>query len=70
MGQRSAQYAERSAEFDAGTIAPEYLDSDSIKYWMLSPEELSTAVVHVIDQPWGISLSDVTIRASGDDFII
>ena len=27
------------------------------------------AVVYVIDQPWGISISDITVRASGDDYV-
>jgi hypothetical protein len=26
-------------------------------------------VVHVIDQPWGINISDVTIRASGENYV-
>jgi hypothetical protein len=25
--------------------------------------------VHVIDQPWGINLSDVTVRASGENYV-
>lgn len=70
VGHRAGHYGERLAEFEAGTLPPEYSDSESIKYWMLAPEELAGAVVHVIDQPWGVSLSDVTVRASGDDFII
>jgi len=26
-------------------------------------------VVHVIDPPWGISISDITVRASGDRYL-
>jgi hypothetical protein len=26
-------------------------------------------VVHVIDQPWGINISDVTVRASGENYV-
>ena len=33
------------------------------------PDDLADAVVHVMDQPWGINLSDVTVRASGEDYI-
>ena len=39
------------------------------RYWLITPDELADAVVHVIDQPWGISLSDVTVRASGEDYL-
>lgn len=70
VGQRAAHFGERLAEYQSGSLAAEYTDNDSIKYWILSPDELADAVVHVIDQPWGVSISDVTIRASGDDFVI
>ena len=49
--------------------APEQTDVDSPAYWVITPDELADAVVHVIDQPWGISISDITVRASGEDYI-
>jgi NADP-dependent 3-hydroxy acid dehydrogenase YdfG len=45
------------------------MDADSIAYWLITPEDLADAVVHVIDQPWGISISDVTVRASGENYV-
>jgi len=42
---------------------------DSVEYWLITPDDLANAVVHVIDQPWGISLSDVTVRASGENYV-
>ncbi|MFF0814047.1 SDR family oxidoreductase [Rhodococcus sp. NPDC003318] len=69
VGQRAPQYAETVANLTNGTLPPEQTDIDSVKYWLIKPEDLADAVVHVIDQPWGISLSDVTVRASGEDYI-
>ncbi|MGW4481740.1 SDR family oxidoreductase [Rhodococcus triatomae] len=69
VGQRAPQYAETVANLTNGTLPPEQTDVDSVKYWLIKPEDLADAVVHVIDQPWGISLSDVTVRASGEDYI-
>lgn len=40
-----------------------------MKFWLITPDDLANAVVHVIDQPWGISLGDVTVRASGENFV-
>jgi NADP-dependent 3-hydroxy acid dehydrogenase YdfG len=45
------------------------MDVDSVEYWLITPDDLANAVVHVIDQPWGINLSDVTVRASGENYI-
>ena len=38
-------------------------------YWAISPEEQAAQVVYVIDQPWGISISDITVRASGEQYL-
>ena len=51
--------------------APEHLASpDSIGYAALSPDLLADQIIHAIDQPWGVAISDVTIRASNDDYLI
>lgn len=50
---------------------PENLSSsDSIEYAMLAPDLLADQVVYAINQPWGVSVSDITIRASNDDYIV
>ena len=46
------------------------LDPDSIGYAVLGPEHIADAVLHAIDQPWGVSVGDITIRAAGDRFIL
>ena len=67
-GQKGPQFAENLANFMSGSLRPEQTDVDSVQYWLITPDDLADAVVHVIDQPWGISLSDVTVRASGENY--
>lgn len=67
-GQKGPQFAENLANFMAGSLRPEQTDIDSVQYWLITPDDLADAVVHVIDQPWGINLSDVTVRASGENY--
>jgi NADP-dependent 3-hydroxy acid dehydrogenase YdfG len=43
---------------------------DSVRYLALSPDFIADAVIHAIDQPWGVSVSDITVRASGDQYIL
>ncbi|WP_232716908.1 SDR family oxidoreductase [Gordonia metallireducens] len=69
VGQRVSSYREHVTQMLQGDLPPELTDVDSIEYWLITPEDLADAVVHVIDQPWGISLSDVTVRASGEDYL-
>jgi NADP-dependent 3-hydroxy acid dehydrogenase YdfG len=68
-GQRSATYMENVGALTTDTMRPEQKDIDSIEYWLIKPSDLAAAVVHVIDQPWGISISDITVRASGEDYL-
>jgi NADP-dependent 3-hydroxy acid dehydrogenase YdfG len=68
-GQKGTEFAENLGNFMTGALRPEQTDVDSVQYWLITPEDLADAVVHVIDQPWGINLSDVTVRASGENYI-
>lgn len=69
VGQKAAQFFENAGNMLTGSLRPEQTDVDSIEYWLINPDDLTNAVVHVIDQPWGINISDVTVRASGENYI-
>lgn len=45
-------------------------DPDDIRYWAISPEQLADQIVMVIDQPWGLVISDLTVRAAGEHYVI
>lgn len=49
-----------------GTADPDLMDPESIKYFSLNPEYLVDAIIYCINQPMGVSISDMTVRASGD----
>jgi NADP-dependent 3-hydroxy acid dehydrogenase YdfG len=51
--------------FPAGRLGPENID-----YASLAPEHIADAIVHVINQPWGVSIGDITVRGAGDHFIL
>ncbi|MDL9935253.1 SDR family oxidoreductase [Gordonia sp. ABSL1-1] len=69
VGQRANNFRGHMADLTKGSLPAELTDVDSVQYWLITPDDLANAVVHVIDQPWGISLSDVTVRASGEDYL-
>jgi NADP-dependent 3-hydroxy acid dehydrogenase YdfG len=52
-----------------GAREPGQDDPDDVRYWAISPEELATQVVYVIDQPAGVAISDITVRATGEDYV-
>lgn len=59
-------YLEISKKIAEGKADPDYLDPESIKYFSLHPEYLVDAIIYSINQPMGVSISDITVRASGD----
>lgn len=69
VGQKAGQFFENVGNLQNNALRPEQTDIDSMQYWLITPDDLANAVVHVIDQPWGINISDVTIRASGEDYV-
>lgn len=49
---------------------PDFHDIDSIAYCDPDPQILADNIVYAIDQPWGVNVSDITVRASGDLYAI
>ena len=69
-GQHAEAMFARHAEVLAEQASPEILDKENIAYFNLDPDSLTDQVVHAINQPWGVSIAEVTVRASGEGFIL
>ena len=70
---RAAHRALRRAGAAAGHgggLHPEETDVDDVRYWAITPEDLVRQIVYAIDQPWGVTISDITVRATGEDYIL
>ncbi len=70
LGQNTPDFMAMVEGMQAGTFPAERLDPANIDYASLAPEHIADAIVHVIDQPWGVSIGDITVRAAGDHFIL
>ena len=69
-GQHTERFAERVQRLGAGGLRPEETDVDDVRCWAITPEDLVRQVVYAIDQPWGVTIGDITIRATGEDYIL
>jgi NADP-dependent 3-hydroxy acid dehydrogenase YdfG len=69
LGQNMGSFQENVVKFMTPGESKGLTDPEDIRYWAISPEELAEQIVYVIDQPWGISISDITVRASGDQYL-
>ena len=69
LGHNMAAYGELAAAMADGSAA-DRLDPAQIDDQSLAPDHIADAVLHAIDQPWGVSIGEVTVRAAGDHFIL
>lgn len=53
-----------------GKSPAEVHDPDNMAYQIMDAEHIADSIIYVINQPWGVSIGDITIRASGDHYIL
>jgi NADP-dependent 3-hydroxy acid dehydrogenase YdfG len=70
LGGKFNEFMETFGKVLSDTPPPELVDPNNIQYFALSPELLADQILFAIDQPWGVSISDITVRASGDSYMI
>jgi NADP-dependent 3-hydroxy acid dehydrogenase YdfG len=70
LGQNAPGYMQQMQAHAEGTLSAESADPNSIEYYALEPEYLADQIVAVINQPWGVNVSEITVRASGDGYIL
>jgi NADP-dependent 3-hydroxy acid dehydrogenase YdfG len=70
LGQNAPAYLQQMGAHAAGALPEGLLDVENIEYYALEPEHLAEQILYAIDQPLGVAISDITVRASGDGYIL
>lgn len=70
VGHNMPEFMQAMSAMGEGNLAGGRLDPEEMDYVALAPEHIADAILHVIDQPWGVSIGDITVRAAGDHFIL
>ncbi len=70
LGQNTAEYVGLLQALGTGTAEASALDPEEPTYAVLEPVYIADAIIHAIDQPWGVSIGDITVRATGDRYIL
>lgn len=58
------------SQFEDTVFRPDFHDINSIKYNDPDPQILADNIIYAINQPWGVSIGDLTVRMSNDLFVI
>jgi NADP-dependent 3-hydroxy acid dehydrogenase YdfG len=70
LGANNDSYMEKFQALVAGELPDKMTDPENIEYYALDPELVADQIVFAINQPWGVSISDLTVRASGDSYVV
>lgn len=70
LGKNEAAVMETMGAMMTGEAEPALSDPHDIRYFALDPQLLADQIVYAIDQPWGVSIGDITVRASGDPYMM
>lgn len=65
-GRQYQEFLDRSAAQREGTADPDLDNINSIKNGAIRASEIADAVVHCINQPMGVSISEITARATNE----
>lgn len=70
LGANMEAFMQKFAALAGDDPPPDLSSPESIGYFSLAPELLADQIVFAIDQPWGVSIGELTVRASGDGYMI
>ncbi|MGQ7829029.1 SDR family oxidoreductase [Altererythrobacter sp. Z27] len=70
VGQNAQEFYDLLGGMAEGRLPNSGLDPEGIDYLVLAPEYIADAMMHAIDQPWGVSIGEITVRAAGDHYIM
>lgn len=70
MGANAGPYMEMIMAANEGKLAEEKADISNPEYFLLGPEEIADQILYAINQPLGLSIGEITIRASGELSVI
>jgi NADP-dependent 3-hydroxy acid dehydrogenase YdfG len=69
-GQNVERLGEKAMRWVQGTLSEPERDLDDVAYWTLAPEDLAAQIVAVINTSWGVTISDITVRATGENYVL
>lgn len=70
VGHNQQAFTEFAARWMGGEARAEELDPDSGEYSALDPSFIADQVIHAINQPKGVAIGDITLRATGDYYVL
>ena len=70
VGQNQPEFQSTMQSISDGQVDPKVVNQDSIGCAVLEPDYIANQVIYAINQPKGVTVGDITMRGSGDYFVL
>lgn len=70
LGANYDEYMQQFISMLEGELPEQFTNHENQEYFVLDPEFVADQIIYAMNQPAGIAVSDVTIRASGESYVI
>ena len=70
LGQNQSEFQSTMQSIADGQVDPKVVNQDSMGCAVLEPDYIADQVIYAINQPKGVTVGDITMRASGDYFVL
>jgi NADP-dependent 3-hydroxy acid dehydrogenase YdfG len=70
LGANYEAYMQKFMEGASGNLPEQLADPGNIEYYALDPAIVADQILFAINQPLGVSISDLTVRATGDAYVV
>lgn len=70
IGLHKESFYDRFNRLNDGKLTAAENNIESPEYWFFKKDDLAAQIIHAINQPWGIEISDMTVRATGEDWVV
>ena len=70
VGQNAGEFVELIGQYQEGAVDASNIDPEQMDYVVLDPEFIADQIIYAINQPKGVSIGDITVRASGDHYVL
>ena len=70
VGQNQPEFQSTMQSIADGQVDPKVVNQDSIGCAVLEPDYIADQVIYAINQPKGVTVGDITMRGSGDYFVL
>lgn len=70
MGHFGPEELQKMAELGEGYMESMNSDHNSMDHRLLDAQQIADNIIYAINQPWGVSISDITVRCAGERMIL